>query len=1755
MELTAETAARDDLSAEQVLEMIERLQKEGLGRAAASEPAPTLPTEPPPQAQQPQQALRTPLEARLEHDLAALVMDVLKLEPHEFSPTHSLMDYGMDSISSTEIGNRFTARFDIVIPPTVFFEFQDLRGLGRYLVNNHGEAVRRVIGDELAQAVETAPPPMPAAAPAAPSRPAAAAEPVARSEAPPPAARRESATSATATPTDPVSIETLWGAVDEPATSAPPRGEPPRRPPSPPAAAAARRAPDTGTPTTAVPEPSREHLAAQQAYVDLARTVKVQGAGGRCIEAAVYGRGKPVLLLGGLAMHYSVMWRLQLRELGECHRLIMYHMPGCGSTDFYEPLSLQSLSSDVAELLDALGIDGPVPVVGYSFGGVLAQRFCLDHPERCRSLVVTVSSPFAEGADDFATLMRELRKSDRFMEINRGWNIPSLPAYQAVVAGFDHRSALGGLQCPALVISGGDDRYMLADYGRALADALPQARYECFPRAGHLLGFTHHAEYNRLLLDFLGASDATSPLPAPPAALPAFVPTEATALEVLHDYVHRGDQGHCAILSPQSAQVGLLLNRIYERNKEGEEAYRCLYLTSQHEALDAALRLARHRARNRNAESTGEILVVEPGEAWQRYFDPLGLGAEDALVPGVRFVATLGEARQALAAGTRRLTALVLACDHATSLAAIEELLGACAAHGVVSVLVEPNDPRGGMRDWIGPDCGRRADIYVLGESLSGSQLPIGACMVRAEVHQTWTMTPNESYVRNVMTNFGYPLSAAREALLGAFGEVVGADTHKALRRIEADVTACYEAHLRYGNAGYAKVARLHGFDARFGNARGMRSGLRDDAGKLRSIVDCFVNVGTSPRGLNPLDVIDGVARQHDTAVDYWAQLAALLCERTGVDHAFPASSNVTAVEVAVTLAALAQPHKRKMLFFSGGLGFSMLSAVASHDRVFDIFRKPFEPLYRHSVFVDAHAADAAAQLEAHLLSGEIGLVWFETIQVDANATRPVPPALIELIVRHREAGGYLVGVDETQTNLVTGPLLHSAASVPAPDLIALGTALCDSLVPFGVVLCSNEVRRRAEKASAARVEELSQRQRCQLASHIALHSLQRIWANKLDEQARATGTYFKERLQALRGEIPLISDVRGEGLLLTIDLDLSGTDPFLQRSFGYLLWGAMLRDPQQGVAIAVCPIHNNSLRFLPPLNITREEVDLIVDCLRRQLADGIGPVVRDCSEHCERIGDTRTALFLKSLIPQHRKEPKRMDATEHTQENRAAMDFTPEFIDRIPGGPRMLDGLRRKRVSPGQLPRVCVIGAGAGGISIAKALNEYGISFDCYDGRDRIGGIWAFDPDRKHTSVWRSMNQNTPRGLYQYSDFPMPDDYPDFPSHQQVLAYLESYVDHFGFRDRIHLNTVVDKAERLHDGSWRITLDNGTVRTYDALIVANGHHNEPNYPEYYYRDKFDGDAIHSRYYRHREDYRDKKVLVVGVGNSGSQVAVDISHSAQSTYVSLRRGVYVLPHYLFGIRMDKAMGFLNDWWFKKLLPYPLFNLVHTGLYRLLIAKDKQMGMPKPDHLMMASLPTLSESFANRIGDGKLKIVPEVKCIKGKRVHFVDGSSLEVDSIVYSTGFKTTFPFFEKDFLHLEDNRAPMYKRIFVPGVENLAFIGLFQAVTWGFLDMMEEQSKLVADYFAGFYKLPSVEQQHKDIEREQRVIRREFLATLRNNYEMHGPTYMHELAVEHRRGRVRARKAGVALPCTAAGWTSAPAAELPAELETAVQSA
>src|SRR5262245_11193786 len=182
-------------------------------------------------------------------------------------------------------------------------------------------------------------------------------------------------------------------------------------------------------------------------------------------------------------------------------------------------------------------------------------------------------------------------------------------------------------------------------------------------------------------------------------------------------------------------------------------------------------------------------------------------------------------------------------------------------------------------------------------------------------------------------------------------------------------------------------------------------------------------------------------------------------------------------------------------------------------------------------------------------------------------------------------------------------------------------------------------------------------------------------------------------------------------------------------------------------------------------------------------------------------------------------------------------------------------------------LPRACVTGAGSSGIAGAKGLKARGIPFDCFELSDRVGGNWVFGNKNGVSSAYRDLHINTSRERMEYSDFPMPKSYPDFPHHTHIAEYLGSYVDHFGLREHIEFETGVEHAGRRADGVWEVTLTSGETRLYDAVVVANGHHWDPRMPEPEFPGSFHGEILHSHHYVHADEWAGKRVVVLGMGN------------------------------------------------------------------------------------------------------------------------------------------------------------------------------------------------------------------------------------------------------------------------------------------------
>lgn len=391
---------------------------------------------------------------------------------------------------------------------------------------------------------------------------------------------------------------------------------------------------------------------------------------------------------------------------------------------------------------------------------------------------------------------------------------------------------------------------------------------------------------------------------------------------------------------------------------------------------------------------------------------------------------------------------------------------------------------------------------------------------------------------------------------------------------------------------------------------------------------------------------------------------------------------------------------------------------------------------------------------------------------------------------------------------------------------------------------------------------------------------------------------------------------------------------------------------------------------------------------------------------------------------------------------------------------------------------KVCVIGAGPSGITAAKNLLDQSLDVTIYDYGTKVGGNWVFSEGTSHSSVFETTHIISSKSLSQYDDFPMPADYPDYPSHRQLADYFQNYARHFNLYNHIQFNTLVEKCELDSAKKWHVTVITHGVRKteiFDALAVCNGHHWKPRYPEY--PGAFTGKLMHSHDVKKFSAFSDQRVLVIGGGNSACDVAVESSRFSKSTDISWRRGYWVVPKFIFGKASDTVGGLI------RFLPSFVWRKSTSWMIRMLQGKNSMYGLPDPEDDFGFHHPTVNSELFYFLRHGKIKPRPDIDHYEGAQVFFNDGSKAEYDVIVACTGYYISHPFFDPKFIDYSHGDVPLYLRMLHPQIENIYFIGLFQPLgcIWPGAEL---QSKLMASELAGTWKRPANVSQLADREVE-----------------------------------------------------------------------
>jgi hypothetical protein len=375
---------------------------------------------------------------------------------------------------------------------------------------------------------------------------------------------------------------------------------------------------------------------------------------------------------------------------------------------------------------------------------------------------------------------------------------------------------------------------------------------------------------------------------------------------------------------------------------------------------------------------------------------------------------------------------------------------------------------------------------------------------------------------------------------------------------------------------------------------------------------------------------------------------------------------------------------------------------------------------------------------------------------------------------------------------------------------------------------------------------------------------------------------------------------------------------------------------------------------------------------------------------------------------------------------------------------------------------QIALIGAGPSGLAGARCLQKHGIPFQGFEAHTDVGGLWNIHNPR--STVYASAHLISSKRMTEFSEFPMAEHVADYPSHRELLDYFSAFAEHFKLREHYRFSTRVLKVEPVSDAPgtlWRVTTEGPdgqqTTADYKGVVVANGTLAEPNMPVF--EGRFAGELLHTSAYKHADLFRFKRVLIVGAGNSGCDIAVDAVHQARSVDISVRRGYYFVPKYVFGKPADSVGG-------KITLPPWLKQKIDSTILKWFTGDPVRFGFPKPTYRMYESHPVVNSLILYHIGHGDVGVRADIARLDGHTVHFKDGSRGEYDLILAATGYKLHYPFLDPALLNWQGMAPRLYLNIFAPRFDRLAVLGMVEASGLGWQGRYE-QAELVARYFKG----------------------------------------------------------------------------------------
>jgi hypothetical protein len=372
----------------------------------------------------------------------------------------------------------------------------------------------------------------------------------------------------------------------------------------------------------------------------------------------------------------------------------------------------------------------------------------------------------------------------------------------------------------------------------------------------------------------------------------------------------------------------------------------------------------------------------------------------------------------------------------------------------------------------------------------------------------------------------------------------------------------------------------------------------------------------------------------------------------------------------------------------------------------------------------------------------------------------------------------------------------------------------------------------------------------------------------------------------------------------------------------------------------------------------------------------------------------------------------------------------------------------------------IAIIGAGPRGLAAMKALRDVGIPFRGFESHSEVGGLW--NPSNPNSVAYDSLTANSSTATT-YLDTRMSKEGGDYPSAERALHYLKEFERRHHLSTQIEFNTAVESAEK-RGNHWVVAYKDAAGERKELAVraVITGHGGHTRESAKYPQDLWDqaeagGLSVrHSSTYKNAEEYRGKRVVILGAGNSGTELATEISKVAKRTILSVRSTPWIAPLYALGRPADEVATentpiphWLQMW---------LFNLIQ----RRAVGHPTSLGFPAPDHRLLDRLPLSDRGISAAILAGHVQVRSNVRAIAGNTVRFEDISQAneEIDAIVFATGYERIYPFLERKHWPVR----PPSLRLFSHDEPGLVFMSEVSVPQGGWPIFMA-QAEAIAAYF------------------------------------------------------------------------------------------